>query len=138
MTFISYDTFLFYRMNVPQRELKRTHNDITAPIRIPSHVGCAFSIDREFFFEIGSYDEGMDIWGSENVELAFRVWLCGGALEVLPCSRVAHLYRVSTYSFNGNAELIKDRNNNRLVEVWMDDKYKEYFYAANPGNNQVQ
>lgn len=60
-------------MGVPQRELKRTHNDKTAPIRIPTHVGCAFSIDREFFFEIGSYDEGMDIWGSENVELAFRV-----------------------------------------------------------------
>lgn len=45
---------------MPQRELKRTHNDPTAPIRIPTHVGCAFSIDREFFFEIGSYDEGME------------------------------------------------------------------------------
>lgn len=60
-------------MNIPQRELLRTHNDKTAPIRSPSHVGCAFSVDRDFFFEIGSYDEGMDIWGSENVELAFRV-----------------------------------------------------------------
>lgn len=60
-------------MPIPQRELNRTKNDPTAPIRTPSHVGCAFSIDREFFFEIGSYDEGMDIWGSENVELALRV-----------------------------------------------------------------
>lgn len=36
-------------------------------------VGCAFSIDKEFFFEIGSYDEGMDIWGSENMEMSLRV-----------------------------------------------------------------
>lgn len=60
-------------MTIPERERLRTKHDETAPIRSPSHVGCAFSIDREFFFEIGSYDEGMDIWGSENVELAFRV-----------------------------------------------------------------
>lgn len=63
----------FYRRDVPQRERLRTKYDKTAPIRTPTHVGCAFSIDREFFFEIGSYDEQMDIWGSENVELAFRV-----------------------------------------------------------------
>lgn len=37
------------------------------------HVGCAFAVDREFFYEIGAYDEGMDIWGSENLELALRV-----------------------------------------------------------------
>lgn len=62
--------------------------------------------------------------------------MCGGALEVLPCSHVGHLYRVSTYSFDGNPEVIKLRNNNRLVEVWMDD-YKEFYYAANPRMNQV-
>lgn len=39
------------------------------------HVGCAFAVDRDFFFEIGSYDEGMDIWGSENLDLALRVSL---------------------------------------------------------------
>lgn len=60
-------------MNVPERELLRTNHDKTAPLRTPTHIGCAFSVDREFFFEIGSFDEGMDIWGSENVELAFRV-----------------------------------------------------------------
>lgn len=60
-------------MDVPQRELLRTKYDETAPIRTPTHVGCAFSIDREFFFEIGTFDEQMQIWGSENVELSFRV-----------------------------------------------------------------
>lgn len=67
------DILILKRMDIPQRELLRTNHNKTAPLRSPSHVGCAFSIDRIFFFEIGSYDEGMDIWGSENVELAFRV-----------------------------------------------------------------
>lgn len=60
--------------------------------------------------------------------------MCGGSLEVLPCSRVGHLFRQSTYSFNGNADTIKAKNNIRLIEVWMDD-YKRYFYAANPGKD---
>lgn len=60
-------------MTIPQRERIRTRDDRTAPLRTPTHIGCAFSIDREFFFEIGSYDEQMDIWGSENLEMALRV-----------------------------------------------------------------
>lgn len=72
-------------MDVPKRELLRTKNDETAPLRTPTHVGCAFSIDREFFYEIGSYDEGMDIWGSENVELAFRV---RNAIGITKCTRI--------------------------------------------------
>lgn len=60
-------------MPVPERERIRTQNDKTAPIRSPTMVGCAFSMDREFFYEIGSYDEGMDIWGSENMEMSLRV-----------------------------------------------------------------
>lgn len=61
------------RMNISQSEMLRTKGDRTAPIRTPTHIGCAFAIDRKFFFEIGSYDTGMDIWGGENVEMAFRV-----------------------------------------------------------------
>lgn len=64
---------LFDRLPVPERERIRTKNDETAPLRTPTHIGCAFSIDREFFYEIGSYDEQMNIWGSENLEMALRV-----------------------------------------------------------------
>lgn len=60
-------------MPVPNRELIRTHYDTTAPLRTPTMIGCGFSIDREFFFEIGSYDKGMNIWGSENMEMSLRV-----------------------------------------------------------------
>lgn len=60
-------------MTIPQRERVRTNHDRTAPLRTPTHIGCAFSIDREFFYEIGAFDHQMDIWGSENLESALRV-----------------------------------------------------------------
>lgn len=47
-------------------------NNSTAPIRSPALIGC-FVVDRLYFAEIGLLDEGMEIYGGENVELGVRV-----------------------------------------------------------------
>lgn len=42
------------------------------PPRSPALIGC-FVVDRMYFEEIGLLDEGMEVYGGENVELGIRV-----------------------------------------------------------------
>lgn len=71
-----------------------------------------------------------------HLKIVCKVWQCGGSVETIPCSHVGHLYRGSTYSFEGDAAEIKLRNNLRLVEVWMSE-FKELHYAIFPSNIYV-
>ena len=42
----------------------------------PIMAGGLFSIDKDFFYQVGSYDEDMEFWGGENVEMSVRVSSC--------------------------------------------------------------
>jgi len=117
---------------VPQREVDRRGGDRSLPMRTPTMAGGLFSIDKSYFYEIGSYDSGMDIWGGENLEMSFRIWMCGGTVLIATCSHVGHVFRKATpYTFPGGTSQIINKNNRRLAEVWMDD-YKKFFYIVNP------
>ncbi|MBN3283379.1 GALT9 acetylgalactosaminyltransferase, partial [Polyodon spathula] len=111
--------------------------DETAPIRTPAMIGCSFVVDRSYFGEIGLLDPGMEVYGGENIELGMRVWQCGGSMEVLPCSRVAHIERTKK-PYNNDIDYYAKRNALRAAEVWMDE-FKSHVYMAwnipmnNPG-----
>ncbi|KAJ8353899.1 hypothetical protein SKAU_G00214660 [Synaphobranchus kaupii] len=116
-----------------------TGGKVTAPFLsgLPPWPAGLFSIDRDYFQEIGTYDAGMDIWGGENLEISFRIWQCGGTLEIVTCSHVGHVFRKATpYTFPGGTGQIINKNNRRLAEVWMDE-FKNFFYIISPGVTKV-
>uniref|UniRef100_A0A8D2ZUC3 Polypeptide N-acetylgalactosaminyltransferase n=1 Tax=Scophthalmus maximus TaxID=52904 RepID=A0A8D2ZUC3_SCOMX len=93
--------------------------DESQPGKSPSIMGILVA-DRKFFGEIGSLDGGMKIYGGENVELGIRVWLCGGSIEVIPCSKIAHIERAIKPYLPDFSVMVK-RNALRVAEVWLDE-----------------
>ena len=89
----------------------------------------------------------MDIWGGENLEMSFRIWMCGGnenssgcsivthslsgTLVTAPCSHVGHIFRKrSPYKWLPGVNVVK-KNAVRVAEVWLD----EYKVQTNKRNS---
>ncbi|XP_075443001.1 polypeptide N-acetylgalactosaminyltransferase 15 isoform X1 [Ascaphus truei] len=118
----------FHWINLAKHEEKVRQSPII-PFRSPVIPGCVLAVDRHYFQNIGAFDTGMNFWGVENIELSIRVWLCGGSVEIIPCSRVGHVYQNhTTYTSVRNEAVL--RNKIRVAEVWM-DSYKDIFYKHN-------
>ncbi|XP_045352211.1 inactive polypeptide N-acetylgalactosaminyltransferase-like protein 5 isoform X4 [Leopardus geoffroyi] len=122
-----WDNVFSYEMDGPEGP--------TLPIRSPAMAGGIFAINRHYFHEIGQYDKGMNLWGAENLELSLRIWMCGGQLFVLPCSRVGH---IGKQRFPNQPEFAEAMTYNslRLAHVWLDE-YKEQFFLRRPGLKSV-
>ncbi|XP_049607761.1 polypeptide N-acetylgalactosaminyltransferase 12 [Syngnathus scovelli] len=110
---------------IPDHERKRRNSPIDV-IRSPTMAGGLFAVSKSYFSYLGTYDTGMEVWGGENLEFSFRIWQCGGSLEVHPCSHVGHVFpKAAPYSRKKALA-----NNVRAVEVWLDD-YREVYYNRN-------
>lgn len=123
-------TFQWHSIPPAEKQRRKAPTD---PVRSPTMAGGLFAIGKDWFEYLGMYDAGMDIWGGENLELSWRVWMCGGSLEIIPCSIVGHVFpKEAPYARPNFVE-----NTLRAVEVWMPEKYKRHFYIRNPKAKDV-
>lgn len=127
---------LYKEIEVDMHAHTKLHR-VSEPYDAPTHAGGLFAISKKYFLDLGGYDPGLLVWGGENFELSFKVWQCGGRLLWVPCSRVGHIYRpFMPYSFGSLAGKRKGplvlTNYKRVIEVWFDNEYKEYFYTREP------
>uniref|UniRef100_A0A1I8JUA9 Polypeptide N-acetylgalactosaminyltransferase n=1 Tax=Anopheles funestus TaxID=62324 RepID=A0A1I8JUA9_ANOFN len=141
--FGSFDWSLNFQWRSRDQRIKSTSKNGTidvhpaAPYDTPTMAGGLFTIHRKFFERLGWYDEGMKIYGGENMELSFKAWMCGGKLQIVACSRVAHIQkRGHPYlrEIAGGLSVIR-RNSVRLAEVWLDE-YADYYYETFGGRDK--
>lgn len=90
------------------------------PFPVPIMAGGLFSISASFFAHLGWYDEGLGLYGGENVELSVKAWMCGGRLETVPCSRVGHIQKAGHPYLNGVKTDWVRVGSVRVAEVWLD------------------
>ncbi|KAM3861953.1 polypeptide N-acetylgalactosaminyltransferase 5 [Diretmus argenteus] len=112
-----------------EQYIEKNNMTVSDPIRCPVMAGGLFSIDKKYFYELGAYDPGLEVWGGENMEISFKIWMCGGEIEIIPCSRVGHIFRgQNPYKFPKDRQKTVERNLARVAEVWLDE-YKDLFYG---------
>jgi len=95
------------------------------PYPMPCMSGGILALWRDWWQLSGEYDEEMQEWGSEHIEMSMRTWRCGGSVEAVPCSRIGHMFRrARPYPFHGEAS---SRNNKRLISVWFEGHEERVF-----------
>ena len=106
--------------------------DPTNPVKTPAIAGGLFAINREWFLQLGIYDDEMEIWGGENVEISLRMWMCGGEMEIVPCSKVGHIYKqANVYSFP-KGTVSSDGSNTILSNI---DRTRTSFFEHRTNSN---
>lgn len=56
--------------------------------------------------------------------------MCGGRLEILPCSRVGHVFRRRRPYGSPNGEDTMTYNSLRAAHVWLDDYIVKLLYTS--------
>ncbi|KAH8312116.1 hypothetical protein KR044_009456, partial [Drosophila immigrans] len=117
----------------------------------PAFAGGILMISREWFFKLHGFNPHLQIWGGESIEFAIKLWLCGGQIEIVPCSRIGHIFRSRhAFEFPAQFEELEQldeqqldtgqatylRNSKIIAESWLDE-YKYLFYTLKPAAKQI-
>lgn len=101
------------------------------PYDSPGTSGGIFAMRRDWFEELEFFDTGMLEWGGDHAELSFKTWRCGGRIEVIPCSRIGHLFRDPEHRPYPVSVAQVVKNYDRLAKIWWKDHY-HYFRRMKP------
>ncbi|KAH8420919.1 hypothetical protein KR222_009465, partial [Zaprionus bogoriensis] len=110
----------------------------------PAFSGGIMMISREWFFKLHGFNPHLQIWGGESIEFAIKLWLCGGQIEIVPCSRIGHIFR-PRHAFEfppqfdqqlDTAQATYLRNSKIIAESWLDE-YKYLFYSLRPAAKRI-
>lgn len=98
----------------------------------PGLAGCAFAVDRRLFDALGGFDEGMRMWGVEDLDFGLRAWMAGIPIAHDPSVVVGHRFREVSEDFDAPEEHIfanQLRMARRVFEepTWLDwlERFRE-------------
>ncbi|XP_067660134.1 polypeptide N-acetylgalactosaminyltransferase 1-like [Haliotis asinina] len=125
----------YMRFPLPQY-LRQFRDADWKPFSTPVLQGSCIAVRKDYFKAIGQFDPGLEIWGGEHFDLSFNVWMTGGRIETVPCSKVGHIYKNNNYSLGSGDKMYGiTKNILRVAEIWMDE-YKHIVRAAVFGHLQ--
>eukprot|EP00439_Symbiodinium_sp_Y106_P017598 s2244_g2.t1 len=105
------------------------------PYPTPALSGGIFALWKDNWEYMGTYDTNMTEWGGEHIEMSLRAWRCGGRIEIVPCSRMGHVFRAKNPYVVHVPEVMK--NTKRAALVWLDE-YLEDYYKKVPYARRIQ
>lgn len=79
----------------PSLQVRWLPQQAATPYPVPLLGGGFMAMRREVFDDVGGFDAGMTIWGTEDAEICLRTWLLGYQCLVVPDVVIAHLFRPS-------------------------------------------